>query len=70
MPTSWEPKFYMLYVLYWTANFPSDKALYEEEKNCPQSQIIENIYVCKRAERASFEKCMNLLLYIIMHNDV
>ena len=43
------------YVLYWTANFPSNIALL----NCPQSQIIENIYVCERAERASFENLRN-----------
>ena len=52
------------YVLYWTANFPSN--IYSIIKKCPQSQIIENIYVCERAERASFEnlRIFFSLLYI------
>ena len=41
------------YVLYWTANFPSKYSIIKNIKqDCPQSQIIENIYVC---ERASFQ---------------
>ena len=54
------------YVLYWTANSLSNIALYRE-KYCPQTQIIENIYVC---ERASFENLRIYFIIIIMHNDI
>ena len=68
--TSWEPKFDMLRsVLDCKFSYNCDIALYKKKiykkKNCPQSQIIENIYVCERAL-----KIYEFTLHIIMHNAI
>ena len=50
---------------YWTANFPT-KRYCIIKTNCRQTQIIENIYMCERAERASFEN-LRIFLNLIYH---
>ena len=52
------------YVLYWTAKFPSNIALYKEEKNPTVPNKRE--YLCARA---SFENLRIYFIIFIMHND-